>query len=263
MAVTSEAIRLAADREESDVIARISVARGITPLDVICGFRKMIVYYHSLDVTFSCCGATFRRPDPCLDLISSGWEERPEKARPPKKRYRWRYERPHLKGLIPCCFAEATSTCQPMSREQHRIPRPIGSRGRADGIILGTPGYHGGLSGLVKNALDYIEDLRNNRRPYLEDRPIGCVVTAAGEQGAVTTLAALRSVVHALRGWPTPLGVTIVTSDQVFDATGNCISPRIEMQLRILSQQVVDFARLRARADSESSVGATRGSAFG
>jgi FMN reductase len=89
------------------------------------------------------------------------------------------------------------------------------------------------------------------------------VVTAAGEQGAVTTLAALRSVVHALRGWPTPLGVTIVTSDQVFDAAGNCISPRIETQLRILSQQVVDFARQRAKADSESSVGAKRGIAFG
>jgi FMN reductase len=53
---------------------------------------------------------------------------------------------------------------------------------RADGIILGTPGYHGGLSGLVKNALDYTEDLRSNKRPYLEDRPVGCVVTAAGEQ---------------------------------------------------------------------------------
>ena len=135
--------------------------------------------------------------------------------------------------------------------------------GRADGIILGTPGYHGGLSGLVKNALDYTEDLRNNKRPYLEDRPVGCVVTAAGEQGAVTTFAALRSVVHALRGWPTPLGVTIVTSDQVFDVAGNCICPRIETQLRILSQQVLDFALLRARADSEFSVGSGRGSAFG
>ena len=49
---------------------------------------------------------------------------------------------------------------------------------RADGIILGTPGYHGGLSGLIKNALDYTEDLRSNKRPYLEDRPVGCVVTA-------------------------------------------------------------------------------------
>jgi FMN reductase len=116
---------------------------------------------------------------------------------------------------------------------------------RADGIILGTPGYHGGISGLVKNALDYTEDLRGDKRPYLAGRPVGCLVTAAGEQGAVTTLGALRSVVHALRGWPTPLGVTIITSDPVFDAAGNCLSPRIEGQLRILSQQVLDFARLQ------------------
>ncbi len=138
----------------------------------------------------------------------------------------------------------------PGATSNARANRITAELGRADGIILGTPGYHGGLSGLVKNALDYTEDLRSNKRPYLEDRPVGCVVTAAGEQGAVTTLAALRSVVHALRGWPTPLGVTIVTSDQVFDAAGNCICPRIETQLRILSQQVLDFARLRARADS-------------
>src|SRR5258708_4186912 len=135
----------------------------------------------------------------------------------------------------------------PSNTKANRITAELG---KADGIILGTPGYHGGLSGLVKNALDYTEDLRSDKRPYLEDRPVGCVVTAAGEQAAVTTLAALRSVVHALRGWPTPLGVTIVTSDQVFDAAGNCICPRIETQLRILSQQVLDFACLRARADS-------------
>ncbi|MEH2478098.1 FMN reductase [Nitrobacteraceae bacterium AZCC 2146] len=114
--------------------------------------------------------------------------------------------------------------------------------GRADGIILGTPGYHGGISGLVKNALDYTEELRGNKRPYLEGRPVGCLVTAAGEQGAVTTLNALRSVVHALRGWPTPLGVTIITTEKVFDADGKCLSPRVETQLNILSRQVLEFA---------------------
>lgn len=120
---------------------------------------------------------------------------------------------------------------------------------RADGIILGTPGYHGGISGLVKNALDYIEELRNDRRPYLDGRPVGCVVTAAGEQGAVTTLDALRSVVHALRGWPTPLGVTIVTSERSFDDAGNCLLPRVEAQLKTLSQQVLDFALLQLGQD--------------
>src|SRR5271170_3458876 len=32
----------------------------------------------------------------------------------------------------------------------------------ADGIVIGTPGYHGGISGLVKNAIDLLEDLRND-----------------------------------------------------------------------------------------------------
>src|SRR5712671_2513544 len=57
----------------------------------------IIVYYHNVSVTFSCCGATFWRPSPCLDPTSSDWAERPEKARPPKKRYRWRCEQPHPK----------------------------------------------------------------------------------------------------------------------------------------------------------------------
>ena len=28
---------------------------------------------------------------------------------------------------------------------------------RADGVILASPGYHGSISGLVKNAIDYLE----------------------------------------------------------------------------------------------------------
>jgi FMN reductase len=121
---------------------------------------------------------------------------------------------------------------------------------RADGIILGTPGYHGGISGLVKNALDYTEELKGDQRPYLEGRAVGCIVTAAGEQGAMTTLIALRSVVHALRGWPTPLGAAIVTSSPVFDAAGKCLSPRIETQLKLVAQQVFDFALLRMKGVS-------------
>jgi FMN reductase len=35
----------------------------------------------------------------------------------------------------------------------------------ADGIIIAAPGYHGTVSGLVKNALDYLEDLAATRGP--------------------------------------------------------------------------------------------------
>jgi FMN reductase len=113
---------------------------------------------------------------------------------------------------------------------------------RADGVILGTPGYHGGISGLVKNTVDYLEELKDDERPYLEGRAVGCVVTAAGEQGAVATLLALRSVVHALRGWPTPLGAAIITSSETFDAAGRCLSEKVELQLRTLARQVLTYA---------------------
>ena len=79
----------------------------------------------------------------------------------------------------------------------------------ADAVIVGSPGYHGGVSGLVKNALDYIEDMRADSRVYLDNKPWGCISCAYGWQAAVGTLNQLRGIGHALRAWPTPLGVAI------------------------------------------------------
>lgn len=113
----------------------------------------------------------------------------------------------------------------------------------ADGFILATPAYHAGMSGLIKNAIDLLEDLRPDTRPYLHDRAVGCIVTAFGWQGAGTTLTSVRTIVHALRGWPTPLGITINTAERVFDEGGGCIDERLQTQMTMLAGQVVGFAR--------------------
>lgn len=114
---------------------------------------------------------------------------------------------------------------------------------RADGIILATPAYHAGISGLVKNAVDLLEDLRSDQRPYLDGRAVGCIVTGFGWQGCGTTLTSVRTIVHALRGWPTPLGVIVNTADKIFDAEGKLIDEKIRNQLKVLAQQVTEFAR--------------------
>jgi FMN reductase len=115
---------------------------------------------------------------------------------------------------------------------------------KADGVILASPGYHGTLSGHMKNAIDYIEELRGDARPYLSDRAVGCIATAAGWQGAVNTLVALRSVVHALRGWPTPLGASINTAEPLFDGEGRCLSSKVSETVQQLAGQVMQFAAL-------------------
>jgi FMN reductase len=111
----------------------------------------------------------------------------------------------------------------------------------ADGIILGSPGYHGSISGLVKNALDYAEDLRGDRRPYFSGRAVGCIATGGGWPGAVNTLGALRDIVHALRGWPTPLGAAINSSERVFNDDGQCVVPRVSQMLDLIAAEVLGF----------------------
>lgn len=113
----------------------------------------------------------------------------------------------------------------------------------ADGLILASPGYHGGISGSMKNALDLLEDLHSDRRSYLDGRAVGCIITAGGWQTVGIALTALRSIVHALRGWPTPLGAGINTSEGVFDSTGKCTDQSASMQLTTVGLQVVEFAR--------------------
>jgi FMN reductase len=111
----------------------------------------------------------------------------------------------------------------------------------ADGIILGSPGYHGSISGLIKNALDYAEDLRGDVRPYFSGRAVGCIATAGGWPGAVNTLGTLRDIVHALRGWPTPMGAAINSSEAVFDAGGQCLIPRVAQTLDQIAAEVMGF----------------------
>lgn len=123
-----------------------------------------------------------------------------------------------------------------------KISRLIEEVRLADGLIIASPGYHGSISGLVKNALDYLEELRDDTRPYLDGRAVGCIATGMGWQATGSTLASLRSVVHALRGWPTPLGVGVNTSETTFSADGACSHPAVQAQLALVGQQVAHFA---------------------
>jgi FMN reductase len=116
---------------------------------------------------------------------------------------------------------------------------------RADGIIIASPGYHGSVSGLVKNALDYVEDLRDDPRSYFDGLAVGCIATGAGWQAIVATLQQLRTIAHALRGWPTPLGAAINSTQKVFGPDGDVVDERARFQLTTVAQEVMQFASFK------------------
>jgi len=55
-------------------------------------------------------------------------------------------------------------------------------------------------------------------------------------------LGALREIVHALRGWPTPLGAAINSAENVFDEEGVCRVPRVAQMLDMIAGEVMSFA---------------------
>lgn len=127
---------------------------------------------------------------------------------------------------------------EPGSAEGHpQIQLFLDALRSADAVIVGSPGYHGTLSGLVKTALDYVEQLRGDERAYLDGLPVGLIATAAGWQAAVSTLQALRTIVHSLRGWPTPMGLAINTAESG-DAVAACEAP-----MGIMVDQIFAFLR--------------------
>ncbi|WP_280435436.1 NADPH-dependent FMN reductase [Nocardia carnea] len=113
----------------------------------------------------------------------------------------------------------------------------------ADAVIVGSPGYHGAISGLVKNALDYVEDMRTDPTVYLDNKPWGCITCAYGWQAAVGTLGQLRGIGHALRAWPTPIGVAINSADKIWDDAGVLIDTGVQGQLELLAVQVLTSAK--------------------
>jgi FMN reductase len=115
----------------------------------------------------------------------------------------------------------------------------------ASALIIASPGYHGSISGVVKNALDLLEETaRDEARPYLADMPVGLIATAYGWQATGSTIAALRSIVHALRGWPTPFAAAVNSQFTKFDAEGGANDPAVIEQLQLVGKQVARFAPL-------------------
>ncbi|MEO1198609.1 MAG: NADPH-dependent FMN reductase [Pseudomonadota bacterium] len=130
------------------------------------------------------------------------------------------------------------------AERSHQAQALVEACRKADGIVIATPSYHGGISGLIKNAIDYVEDLRDDARPYFDQRAVGLIVSAAGTQQLGSTMTSLRTIVHALRGWPTPYSAQINSSNSPFHQDGSTKDQTVADALDLIAEQVMMFAEM-------------------
>ena len=105
--------------------------------------------------------------------------------------------------------------------------------------------YHGGFSGVLKNALDFMGF------EQFEGRVVGLVGVAGGRAGAISALSGLRNIGRGLHAWVVPEEVSISSSYEVFDHSGNAKSREIEERLLDLGRQVARFAYLHTSRQAQ------------
>jgi NAD(P)H-dependent FMN reductase len=109
---------------------------------------------------------------------------------------------------------------------------------QARGIILGTPEYHGGYSGVLKNALDLMGF------EEFEGKMLGLVGVSGGAMGAFGAMNSLREVGRALHAWVIPEQASIPQAWQEFDDNGKLKDPKLGERVRQVGRQVARFAFL-------------------
>lgn len=107
---------------------------------------------------------------------------------------------------------------------------------QAHGILIGTPVYHGSLSGVLKNALDLMGF------EEFEGKMIGLIGISGGRLGATDALNSLRNIGRTLHAWVLPQQVSIPEAHKCFDENGNIRDPELGERLLEVGKLVARFA---------------------
>ncbi len=106
----------------------------------------------------------------------------------------------------------------------------------ADGLILVTPEYHGGVSGVLKNVLDLMSF------EELSGKVIG-VMSVLGGQANSNALNDLRIIARWVHAWVIPEQVAIGQAWQAFDEEGQLVDAKLDERVDKLAQSLVMHTR--------------------
>ena len=103
----------------------------------------------------------------------------------------------------------------------------------ADAIILTSPDYHGSMSGVLKNFLDYFwKEFSGKTFGY---------ICASHEKG-LTVMEQMRTAVRQCYGWSMPYGIS--TSSNDFDEAGNLTNKKTLLRIEMLSRDIVYYGKV-------------------
>jgi FMN reductase len=107
---------------------------------------------------------------------------------------------------------------------------------QADGLVLATPEYHGGVSGVLKNALDLMSF------DELSGKVTGLISVLGGQPNS-NALNDLRLIMRWVHGWVIPEQVAIGQAWKAFGEDGKLLDEGLAKRLDAFAQSLVENTR--------------------
>jgi len=101
-----------------------------------------------------------------------------------------------------------------------------------DAFLLASPEYHGTMSGVMKNTMDWMYD------NHVGGKVFGLMSTLGGVTNA-NTLNHMRIALRWLHGWPVPEQLAIGHVKDAFDENGNLVDESLQERLKGLVHAVL------------------------
>jgi azobenzene reductase len=111
----------------------------------------------------------------------------------------------------------------------------------ADAIALSTPEYHGGVTGVLKNALDFLE------KRHFQGKAVLSMATAGGAV-AVSTLQQLQAIVRYVHGVNCSEWISLGKDLRPFSAQGEPLHPDALKRINHVVPYFYEFAKRQAGA---------------
>ena len=106
----------------------------------------------------------------------------------------------------------------------------------SDAFFLSSPEYHGTMSGVMKNTMDWMYD------KHVGGKVFGLMSTLGGVTNA-NTLNHMRISLRWLHGWPVPEQLAIGHVKEAFDEEGSLVDEGLHQRLSKLVNSVLSTAK--------------------
>jgi NAD(P)H-dependent FMN reductase len=115
--------------------------------------------------------------------------------------------------------------------------------GDADAVIVVSPEYNGSISGVFKNALDWISRTQADQQPAFRDTTVALLSTSPGGLGGIRGLNHARDIFVGLGSLVLTTQVAIGSAYQAFNDAGEIVDEGMSARVESLAKELVETSK--------------------